>query len=163
MGRAGNFFSNVVLFPYPHTLCCYNLSKGWHLPRPVKYTGNPCQWLRCIHITFAAICYFCKYMNLGSLYKYLYLCKYKARTMKRLYGKLLTWWCFWTHRNRFAVTKKSMYNTRLSDFLPPNSNRTSPKWCTFRFLGPIPKVCDSVNPGWCPGICILNSKVTGLK
>lgn len=93
-GKGREFFSNAVLFPYPYTLCCYNLSKGWHLLRPVKYTGNPYQWLKCVHIIFAAICYFCKYMNLWSLYKYLYLCKYKARTMKLLYGKVLTWWRF---------------------------------------------------------------------
>lgn len=106
-GKSREFFSSSLLFPYSSTLCCFNLGKGWHLPRPVKYTGNPYRWLKYIHITFAAICYFCKYMNLWSLYKYLCLRKYKARTMKHLYGKVLTWQCLGTHRNLSAVTKSN--------------------------------------------------------
>lgn len=43
-GKGREFFSNPVLFPYPYTLCCFHLGSSWHLPRPVKYTGNPCRW-----------------------------------------------------------------------------------------------------------------------
>ena len=53
-GKGREFFSNSELFPYPYTLCCFNLSESWHLLRPGKYTGNPYRWLKYIHITFAA-------------------------------------------------------------------------------------------------------------
>lgn len=167
-GKGREFFLSLY-YSHIHTLCCFKLGKVWHLPRPVKYTGNPS--LRYIYITFAAICYFCKYTDLWSLGKYLCLCKYKARTMKHSYGKALTWWCFWTHRNLSAVTKNSMYNPRLSDVLSPVSDRRKsnmvvpPPGCAYRVPGPVPTGCDSVPLGWegCPGIYILSSKATDLK
>ena len=112
-----------------------------------------------------------------TIVMYLHMClyKYKLRTMRCLYGKVMflnlqkAWWRFWTYRKLSEVTKNSKYNTRLSDFLSSTSSRRKSKMvvsqpsCAYRFLGPVPTDCDSANLKWCSGICTLNFKVTDLK
>lgn len=39
-GQGREFFSDSALFPYPYSLCCFNLGKGWYLPRPVNTQGT---------------------------------------------------------------------------------------------------------------------------
>lgn len=70
-----------------------------------------------------------------TIVMYLHMClyKYKLRTMRCLYGKVMflnlqkAWWCFWTYRKLSEVTKNSKYNTRLSDFLSSTSGRRKSK------------------------------------